>query len=289
MKDSLSLLGGVMAAGMCLGGVAQAQIVAGHYPAGAEGIKAGSLPPPGLYLRDYSFYYSADTYKDGPPSFDISAFINAPRVIWMTDKKVLGASYGMDVIVPFGYMDWEVMGSHGHHFGLGDISVEPLLLSWNLGQFDLAAGYAFWAPTGDFKVGQPDLISKGYWSHMLTAGGTWHIDEAKTWAFSILNRYEFAHEQKDTHIDPGQVYTVEWGLSKSVTKTIDVGCVGYCQRQTTLDSSSPLLDRVVGVGPEVSAFWPGLGLFTSLRWNFEFGAQDRPEGQRVTLTLTKIF
>ena len=146
MKDSLSLLGGVMAAGMCLGGVAQAQIVAGHYPAGAEGIKAGSLPPPGLYLRDYSFYYSADTYKDGPPSFDISAFINAPRVIWMTDKKVLGASYGMDVIVPFGYMDWEVMGSHGHHFGLGDISVEPLLLSWNLGQFDLAAGYAFWAP-----------------------------------------------------------------------------------------------------------------------------------------------
>ena len=34
-------------------------IVGGHYPAGAEGIKGASLPPPGVYFRDYNIGYFA--------------------------------------------------------------------------------------------------------------------------------------------------------------------------------------------------------------------------------------
>jgi hypothetical protein len=291
MKHSEVILGGVLAAGMWLSASTQAQIVASHYPAGAEGIKAASLPPTGLYLRDYNFFYTADRFKDGPPDFSITGYINAPRLIWMTDKKILGATYGMDVIVPFGYLDWEIKGlAKDHHFGIGDVEFEPLLLSWHLDRFDFSAAYAVWAPTGDFRPDRPDLLAKGFWSHMLTLGGTWYADSEKTWAVSILNRYEFAHQQRDTEIDPGQVLTVEWGLSKTVSKGIDVGCIGYYQQQTTHDDglgASPLLDRVVGVGPEVSAFWPKLGLFTSLRCAFEFAARERPEGQRVTLTITK--
>ncbi|MGA3163812.1 MAG: hypothetical protein ABSD77_06420 [Verrucomicrobiota bacterium] len=64
-------------------------VVAAHYPAGAEGIKGASLPPPGVYFRDYNFFYTADNFKDGPPQFDIFAYLNAPRVIWMTDWKIL--------------------------------------------------------------------------------------------------------------------------------------------------------------------------------------------------------
>jgi len=290
MQKSEIILGTMLAASVLLDAGAQAQIVASHYPAGAEGLKGASLPPPGLYARDYNFYYTADRFKDIPVDFSISAYLNAPRLVWMTDQKILGANYGLDVIVPFGYMDWKVNGAKDHFFGIGDVEVEPLLLSWNLARFDFSAGYAVWAPTGDFRPERPDLISKGFWSHMLTLGGTWYIDEGKTWAFSALNRYEIAHEQRDTHLDPGQVYTVEWGLSKSVCKGIDVGCIGYYQQQTTHDSgtgASTALDRVVAVGPEISAFWPSLGLFTSLRCGFEFGAKERPEGQRVTLTLTK--
>lgn len=271
----------------------QAQpITAAHYPAGAEGIKGGSLPPPGVYFRDYSFFYFADNFKDGPPSFDIFAYINAPRVIWMTDVKILGANYGMDVILPFAYMDWQAGGASASHFGLGDMQIEPLLLSWHLQQFDLAAGYAVWAPTGDFSTSRPDMISKGFWSHMLTLGGTWYPDQEKTWAVSLLNRYEFCHEQEQTHINPGQVFTVEWGVSKGLSKTLDVGVIGYYQQQVTKDSgitATTKLDRKVGVGPEISVFWPKAGLFTSLRYAYEFAAVDRPEGQLVTLTLTKMF
>jgi len=177
-------------------------IVAGHYPAGAEGIKAASLPPPGVYFRDYNFFYFANKFKDGPPNFDIFAYVNAPRLIWMTDLEILGANYGMDVIVPFGQINWKVATSDSD-FGLGDIQIEPLLLSWHFAQFDLAAGYAIWLPSGDFEIGKPDLLAKGFWSHMLTFGATWYPDQDKTWALSLLNRYEFAHEQQNTHIDPG--------------------------------------------------------------------------------------
>jgi hypothetical protein len=288
-KISLLIACGVLGDAMST----QAQpIVAGHYPAGAEGIKGASLPPPGVYFRDYNFFYFAETFKDGPPSFDISAYINAPRVIWLTDLEIFGASYGMDVIVPFAYLDWSVGFFDDSDFGLGDIQIEPLLLAWHFKQFDVAAGYALWAPTGDFDVTKPDLIAKGFWSHMLTLGGTWYPDQEKTWAVSLLNRYEFAHEQEKTNIDPGQVYTAEWGLSKSLRQGLDVGLIGYYQQQTTKDSgitATTKLDRKIGIGPEINAFWPKVGLFTSIRYAYEFAAVERPEGHLVTLTLTKPF
>lgn len=288
MKTRLAVAGLALASTLA----SQAQpIVAGHYPAGAEGIKGASLPPPGVYFRDYNFFYFADEFKDGPP-FNITAYINAPRVIWMTDLEILGANYGMDVIVPFAYLNWSAPGNTDTDFGLGDIQIEPLLLSWHFKQFDLAAGYAIWLPSGDFKTTTPDLVSKGFWSHMLTLGGTWYPDKEKTWAISLLNRYEFCHEQQNTHIDPGQVYTLEWGFSKSLNPGVDVGLIGYYQQQTTKDSgltATNKRDRKLGIGPEINAFWPKLKLFTSVRYAYEFEAVERPEGHLVTLTLTKLF
>jgi hypothetical protein len=125
---------------------------------------------------------------------------------------------------------------------------------------------------------------------MFTAGATWYPDEEKTWAVSVLNRYEIHHEHKDFDITPGNTYTLEWGLSKSLKPTIDVGVVGYYQQQTTKDSgtgSSDIKDRVVGVGPEIAAVCPKLGLITSVRYLREFAAKDRPEGNTVTVTFTK--
>jgi hypothetical protein len=287
----------LLAAGlMTLPGLLQAQpIVAAHYPAGAEGLKGSSLPPPGLYFRDYNIGYWSDDWDTGPPNFEISAYVNAARLIWISEYEICGANWGMDLIVPFGYMDWDsaVPGIGGSYAGIGDIQFEPLLLSWHFPNFDLAAGYAVWAPTGDYSPLRPDILAKGFWSHMFTVGATFYFDEEKTWALSLLNRYEFCHEQEQTNIDPGQVYTLEWGLSKTVCQGVDVGLVGYWQQQTTKDGGSPLAsmlkDRKTGIGAEVNAFWPQIGAFTSLRYVHEFDAKDRPEGDLVTFTFTKPF
>jgi hypothetical protein len=297
-------LGGLLLAGaLALPALLQAQPTA-HYVPGIEGIKAASLPPPGIYLRDYNVAYYADRLNDSSGNkssqVDARAFIYAqvPRLIWITDAEVLGGSIGVDALLPLQYTDLDVQAKgagsliNQSTFGIGDFFVEGTW-SKHIQQFDFALGYGIWAPTGDSS---PALLSTraglGYWTHMLTAGATWYIDADKKWAISALNRYEFNHEKDGTDITPGQAYTLEWGISRSLTKTVEVGAVGYYQQQVTEDSgagSSPERDRVAAVGPEIGAFCPKLGINTTLRYLYEFAAESRLQGHTIALTLTKKF
>lgn len=272
-----------------------------HYVPGVEGIKGSSLPPPGVYVRDYNVFYFADRVNDSHgneiKAADPEAFIyaNVPRVLWITDKKLLGGFIGVDGLLPLKYTSLEVNTPGGRldksTFGIGDLFVEGTL-SWHPKQFDLAATYGVWAPTGDFSDTNPTRAGSGFWTHMLTAAVTWYPDQEKKWAVSALSRYEINHEQKDTHITPGQAYTLEWGASYAVSKAVDVGLVGYWQLQTTKDcgsGASSNRDQVVGIGPEVSAMCPKMGIIFSLRYIYEVAAEDRLQGQMGCLTLTKRF
>lgn len=272
-----------------------------HYLPGVEGIKGSSLPPPGIYFRDYNVFYWADRLNDvqgheNKPA-DAHAFIygNIPRVLWITDQKFLGGFVGVDALVPLKYTHLKANTPGGPFnnstFGIGDLFVEGTL-SWHPKQFDFAFAYGIWAPTGDFAPMNPTLAGSGFWTHMFTAAATWYPDQGKKWAVSALSRYEINHEQQDTHITPGQAYTLEWGASYAVKPTIDVGVVGYYQVQTTGDSggaSTTARDNVVGVGPEISLVCPKTGIIASLRYVYEVSAADRLQGQIVALTLTKRF
>jgi hypothetical protein len=272
-------------------GLAQAQAQS-HYPNGVEGIKGASLPPPGFYFRDYNYIYFADKFKEGPPSFDLTAYVQAPRLIWITGQKFLGGFYGMDVIVPFTYQDLsmaipEEMEFSGNDFGLADIFVEPITLSWHLPQADFSFGYGFWAPTGAYSPIDPISPGKGFFTHMLTGGVTYYMDKDKTWSLSALNRYEFSQENKKKGITPGQYWTLEYGLAKSLSKTVDLGVAGYYQAQTTKVTGSEAKDSVAGIGPEVTFVCPKLGVSTSVRYLREMGASNRPEGNLFNIIFTK--
>jgi hypothetical protein len=270
----------------------------GHYPPGVEGIKGPSLPPPGLYLRDYNLFYTTDRYPgSGLNDFEATVYVNAPRLIYMTDLKILGAEYGMDVIVPFGSAN--VKGAGGlltdSYFGLYDVQVEPLLLAWHFDRLDIGAGYSFWIPTGQSPDPRPPLppgnaadLGKGFWSHMLTLGATWHVDPDKTWSVSALNRYEFHHED-DAGTRVGDSYTVEFGACKTLAKVVDLGVAGYYQAQVTDTTGQSGRASVLGIGPEVAVAFPRIMTFISLRWAHELEAHRRPEGDTVSLTLTKRF
>ena len=284
MKISIYLL--AITGALSMAATAQAQ----HYPVGVEGIKGATLPPPGIYLRDYNVgYYASHLEPVTPPGFKAKAYINAPRLIWMTDKKIFGANYGMDIIVPFGYREVTAPGVADSHFGLYDIQVEPLLLGWHFDRFDVGAGYSFWAPVGKFNplLPRPADWGTGYWTHMLTLGATYYVDAPKTWAISALNRYEMHHEQDITGLTRGHDWTLEWGISKTLAKTWDVGLIGYYQTQVTSDATP--WDHVVGLGPEISVAFPKQMFFASLRYVREVDASNRPKGNLVSLTLTKRF
>jgi hypothetical protein len=106
-----------------------------------------------------------------------------------------------------------------------------------------------------------------------------------------LNRYEFSTSQRDANVIPGQTYTLEWGVSKSLCKESDLGVVGYYQQQVNPNGGSSFSSRsrVAAIGPEVSFMFPKQMFFVSVRYNYEFMAESRAQGQAVTLTLTKRF
>jgi hypothetical protein len=83
---------------------ANAQIT-GHYPAGAEAIRPGSIAPPGHYTKLYNLYYWPSDLNDIngnsiDPNFEVSTYLGAIRHFWITDFKIFGADYGMDLALP---------------------------------------------------------------------------------------------------------------------------------------------------------------------------------------------
>jgi hypothetical protein len=299
-------IGGLLLAGLLAApALVQAQPTA-HYVPGVEGIKAASLPPPGVYLRDYNVFYYANTINDDHgksiPGVDPRAYIyaNVPRLIWITDQQLLGGFIGVDGLLPLQYTELKVNTPgpafshntfHDQTFGIGDFFAE-VTWSRHIPQFDISAGCGVFAPTGDFSPSNPTQPGLGYWGEMLTAGATWYPDAEKQWAISALNRYEFNQQQRDTDITPGQAYTLEWGISRTFVRTLDVGVIGYYQQQVTGDSgpgASSNLDRVAGVGPEVSYFYPPATVGVSLRYNYEFFSENRLQGHTFAVTITKRF
>lgn len=272
-----------------------------HYVPGVEGIKGASLPPPGVYLRDYSVFYFANRLNDGsgneiaPADAQAFIFANVPRVLWITDQKFLGGSVGVDALLPLQYTSLEANTPGGPFddstFGVGDFFAEATL-SWHKPQADLSLAYGIWAPTGDSSPNLTTRAGLGYWTHMFTAGATWYPDKEKKWSLSVLNRYEINTEKADTSITPGQALTVEWGLGYALKPTIEVGLAGYGQFQTTKDSGAGAgdgKDQVIAVGPEISTVCPKLGVLISLRYLCEVVAEERLQGNTVALTLTKRF
>jgi hypothetical protein len=274
-----------------------------HYCPGVEGIKGASLPPPGIYLRDYNVAYYSDQLNDpngnsiGGLNTRAFVYANVPRVIWITDYQVLGGYLGVDGFVPMKYTSLRLGGFDDRTFGIGDALAEGTW-SKHWKQVDLALGYGVWAPTGDSSTGSganPTRAGLGYWTHMLTAGATWYPDAARKWSVSALNRYEINMEHDDYTV--GRAYTLEWGLSRTIVQNIDAGLAGYYQQKVTSDTGGIPRDRVAGIGPEISAFFPKCALGVSLRYAYEFMAEGgsvtpangRLEGHTVTLTITKRF
>ena len=310
---------------------ATTQLHAQHYPAGSAGIKAGSLPSPGFTFEDDNAFYYAPRMKGFSGlylnySFEEFKYVQAPRLMWITDWKILGANYGMAARVPI--IDQKITGlfstapfigpSHQekNRSGLSDVQIEPLLLSWHLMRFDFSAGYSLWIPTSnpDFKNRYFfDNLSQGYWTHSIALGATWYLDERKTWAVSLLNHYDintpqystwvtvpvspahpFGADLEDTTL--GDIYTLEWAISKTI-KNVDVGLTGYYQQQVT-DTQGPTPNgptyqseriHVAGIGPEVGITLPKWGVSASLRYAYEFSAMDHPQGNLINLTIKKSF
>ncbi|GEK48227.1 hypothetical protein HPA02_25100 [Bisbaumannia pacifica] len=275
--------------------------VNGHYPPGIEGLGAAAAPPPGLYYRGYLLHYDIDEFNDasgdalpGNNSGTVTAL--AHRLIWMTGQTFLGADYGVETIIPMLDTELDVGPGSFSDDGVGDIFVGPVILGWHGQQWDVTFATGHWFDTGDFDATNPASIGKGYETTMLTLGGMWHFDAARTWNVSALSRYEIKTEQGETEITPGDSWLVEWGLGHRLANGLELGLVGYDAWQLEADDGAATDDKAErhAIGAEVGYFWPAAGVILKGAYYHEYDASGggmrgiESEGDALRLQFTKF-
>ncbi len=274
------------------------------YNPGIEGVLAASVPPPGKHWRIYNVMYDADTLidEDGDEmniDFELGVFAQAHRFVWITQKKILGADYGASMIIPVIATSFEIgaMGLKDSKVGLGDLFIEPLVLGWHAQGYDVGLGFGINLPTAEFDQTEPASPGNGYWSTILTFGGTVFFDDKKSLSASILTRTLFYGEQDETDFEPGAEFIFDFGFGKEIPVSkgllVRPGLCGYGLLQITEDDGPNITDdkgSVYAMGAEVNFFWLPPSLFqANIRSLIEFGAKDETEGYKTVLTITKSF
>lgn len=306
LKTKLLYLAGVT--GLLLNTCSAVAATSGsHYPMGGEGVVAGTPPPPGMHYRMYNTWYNADTINDnqGDDSgldVDLDVFSQVHRLVHVTEKKLFGANWAYNVLIPMVKTDISIAPigvDDSSSFSVGDLILEPLALFWYRENYEAALGLAVIAPTGDYDSTDASSPGKGYWSGMMTLGGTYYLDSDKSWSVSALTRTIINGEQDETDVRPGSEFTIEGGIGKQFmldnTWLVRPG-ISYCATwQISDDSQDGQGTRAderkegYGIGGELNVLYLPWLLQGNIRYTNEFGTKNMTEGSSVTFTLTKSF
>lgn len=280
-----------------------------HYPLGADSNLTSALPFPGLSYRVGNVFYKADTLKDDHGNdenldFDLAAFTNVHGFVYvMKDKKVLGADWGMRIIFPISSMDLQIKVPGGgptlvddSQIELGDISIEPMILTWRKPNYDITTSVRYWAATGDFDFQRGCNCGLGFWTLGFELGMNYFFDKARTWYAGVNAWLLFNGEQEDTELEPGTQLVLEYGLGKMVPITqntlLGLGIGGYAFWQVEDDSgpgATDLRDRKYGIGPEFHVVHLPSKWTVMVKAFQDFGTRNDCDGYTLSIDLLKSF
>ena len=268
-----------------------------QYPNGAENWFAGAVPPPGQYYVNYFGVYSGKL-KDGSgangvlngstPSVD--AVFNAWRFVEMTHVKILGADYGMHVIVPVVYQSVDLGGS-ANRTNIGDITVDPVVLAWHHPQWHAVAAMDMFLPTGYFDRNDARLrIGSNYYGFEPLFGVSWLPRSG--WEASGKLMYDFMTTDEATNDHSGEEFHTDYAAGRHVGNWM-AGATGYFLKQTTDDTCA---GQVAAAAPglwsagrrgQVLAIGPSLGyanrrhMLFMVDWQHETLVENRFGGDKV--------
>lgn len=283
------------------GGAVGAQDL-GHKLGGMIGLEAGRVPEPAVYLANRLVVFRADHLTDRrgatlPIDLDLGVVSNAVGGAATFELARLSTFYSVAFAVPVAWVSAEVaeLEASVDHFGVADIFLQPLRLGWRLGHFDLVTGYSLYVPTGRFRFGDEGGVSTGHLTHQLSLGGTAYFDAARSAWLTALFSYDLNQQKHGLDITRGDFVHVQGGAGARVVRVLDAGLTGYALWQVRDDRGAdvpPALrgarDRAFGVGPEVAVTVPQLRGRASLRYQWDFGTESRPEGTILVFGLTFV-
>jgi hypothetical protein len=269
----------------------------GAYPNGAEDFMAGALPPPGTYFKNYLTYYHASTFKDNNgntliPDFELSVAADVLRFIYVTKFRILGASWAVHTFIPFAYQKVTIGGQKDDRFSLGDIIVDPIILGWHFKNFHITAGLDIYLPTGNYNKNHQANIGRGYWTFEPVLAATYLSNGGFEVSAKLM--YDFNTENEDTNYLSGQEFHTDYTIGYHLNKQWAVGLNGYYYYQTTNDEqngnkvgSDGFEGRVYAIGPAVQYAYKNMNF--TLKWQHEFDARNKPEGDKFWFNLVYVF
>lgn len=288
------------------------------YPNGAEDFVSGALPPPGVYLKNYFALIQKNRLADDdgskvPANFSADVTVVVPRFIWVTPVELLGASWATQIFLPMYWADVQSddLAPPGERLdnraaGMGDIIFTPMALGWHFSpNFHMIGALDFFLPTGNYEADNlaSQIVAKNHWTIQPVIALTYLRGGMDV---SVKFMYDFTTKNDDYilggvgpgELDSGQAFHFDWGVGYAPKEGLRVGLAGYSYWQTTKDEFSPdgggdTIDSDKGVvhaiGPAVK-YWPNKGRFSAtLKYNWEFGAKNLPEGQATWLNLVWVF
>jgi len=300
------LTGFVLLAAVATAGLAGAtEGGGGAYPNGAEDFMSGAVPPPGNYFINYVNYYSADKLKDNNGDtvngFKLKVAADVLRFIHVTDKQVLGGFWGMHVFIPLVYQDVNLnvpvapVQMDDSRASLGDIIVDPFILSWHGANWHAATGVDIYVPTGNHDKTRLANVGRNYWTFEPIIAATFLPGAGFDISAKLM--YDFNTKNSDSttlgveKYKSGQEFHVDYAVGKKVGDFTG-GLAGYYYRQMTDDEADGV--KVSDKRGQVAAFGPALkydykNMSLSLKYLFETEVRNRPAGDNLWFKFVYAF
>lgn len=275
----------------------------GAYPNGAEGFMAGAVPPPGFYYLNYLTNYSADALMDNDGNkvgdFKLNATANVSRVIYTSPYTIFGGYWGAQILVPIVTLDARLSINPGpgrifddSDTGLGDIVIDPFLVSWHSKNWHQAIGMDIILPTGSYNKNNPVNVGRNYYTFEPLYAITYISDSG--WEASSKFMYDFNTRNDDTKYKSGQEFHFDYTVAKHINKDWTVGIGGYYYKQTTDDELNGRSTNVPGqgkgnrgqvfaVGPQVQYNYGKLSFIG--KYHIETNVKNRPKGNKAWFKL----
>lgn len=228
---------------------------------------------------------------------------------YVFETPIFGAQANILMLVPYGRSSTDVdarlfaaVGPFGFTrgsldsdsvTGFGDLAPQ-FNLRWNMGAHNVMTYVTGNIPVGRYSSTRLANLGLGHQSVDAGAGYT-YFNPHTGWEFSSTLGFTYNFENKDTQYQNGVDSHLDWGASRFITPTTQIGLVGYVYKQLSCDSGAGdrvgcFKSQVAGIGPQIAFILPmgPVQGYLNFKAYKEFAAENRPEGWNawVTLSLT---
>jgi hypothetical protein len=268
------------------------------YPVGVNTVLNGVLPPPGgTQFYNYTLYYVANKFagSDGEslvPGFHLNAFVDAPRVIHTWGTKLGPFTLSSGAIVPIFHLHVSTPGGTGNRTALGDIILEPWLISYSNASHSFFAFFAtdVAVPSGAYSVNRVANTGLNTYALMPYLSTTWFPTPAVEISTTAL--VEVNSPNSATHYHSGAVAVLDYLVGYSLNNKIQIGLQGYLLKQFTDDTVNGMpvpgggfRGQAVAIGPQIRYMWSQAAGIV-FKYQHEFAVRNRPQGERLWMELS---